>query len=69
MTSDQDNSDFARGPNTLCFICGGYRRIGEARLYAVQATSDLQTGMTMAEWRTCPHCEGTGQLRGLRAPV
>ncbi|MGP4020436.1 hypothetical protein [Saccharopolyspora sp. 5N708] len=59
----------AHGPNALCFTCGGLRKISEPRLYVVQATEDLQTGMTMAEWRTCPQCEGKGYLPGLHPPV
>lgn len=66
---DPGGNNFARGPNTLCFLCGGFRHISEPRVYAFQATSDLQAGMTMAEWRTCPQCKGAGQLPGLRAPV
>ncbi|MCI2417480.1 hypothetical protein MOQ72_08595 [Saccharopolyspora sp. K220] len=67
---DKDNTGIeAYGPNALCFTCGGLRKISEPRLYAVQATEELHTGMTMAEWRTCPHCEGKGYLPGLAPPV
>ncbi|MDR7301198.1 hypothetical protein [Haloactinomyces albus] len=66
---DSEAENFAQGPNTLCFTCGGFRRVSEPRVYVIQATTDMQAGMTMAEWRTCPHCRGTGHLRGLDAPV
>ncbi len=64
-----DQPDFARGPNSLCFICGGYRQISEPRLYVVQATRELRTGMTLGEWRPCPQCAGNGQLPDLHPPV
>ncbi|MBB5156332.1 hypothetical protein [Saccharopolyspora phatthalungensis] len=71
--ADQDDGDDnwveKNGPNSLCFTCAGLRKISEARLYVVQATEDLQTGMTMAEWRTCPQCGGKGYLPGLQPPV
>jgi len=64
-----DYSAANHGPNAMCFTCGGLRKISEPRLYVVQATEDLQTGMTMAEWRTCPQCKGKGYLPGLAPPV
>lgn len=68
-SSDSASGDFAQGPNTLCFTCGGFRQLSEPRVYVIQATADTRAGMTMAEWRHCPHCKGTGHLRGLRAPA
>lgn len=62
------DADFAEGPNTLCFTCGGFRKTSEPRLYLIQATEEMQTGMTLSEWRTCRQCEGAGQLPGLPAP-
>ena len=62
------DADFAEGPNTLCFTCGGFRKISEPRLYLIQATTEVQTGMNLSEWRTCPQCEGTGQLPGTPSP-
>lgn len=64
-----DSELFASGPNAVCFTCGGFRKISEPRVYAVQATEQVTTGMTMAEWRTCPQCHGDGMLRGLHPPV
>lgn len=61
--------DFAHGPNTLCFTCGGFRKLSEPRVYVIQATSDTTAGMTMGEWRDCPHCHGAGHIRGLSAPA
>lgn len=52
----------------VCFTCGGLQKITEPRLYMIQATPELQTGMTMHEWRSCPQCGGTGMLP-LRPPV
>ncbi len=59
----------ARGPNTVCFSCGGFRKVSEPRVYVIQATSDTRTGMSMGEWRDCPHCGGVGHLSGLIPPV
>lgn len=59
----------ANGPNALCFTCGGLKKISEPRLYMIQATEEMQTGMTMAEWRTCPQCTGKGYLRGINPPA
>ncbi len=67
--SEQDNPAFAQGPNTVCFTCGGFRKLSEPRVYVIQATEELQTGMTMGEWRTCPRCGGSGQLPGVHPPV
>ncbi|QIZ35814.1 MULTISPECIES: hypothetical protein [Saccharopolyspora] len=67
--NDDDEQMRAGGPNALCFTCGGMRKISEPRIYVVQATEDMQTGMTMAEWRTCPQCDGKGYLPGLVPPV
>lgn len=65
-----DNAGIAaNGPNALCFTCGGLRKISEPRLYLIQATEDLQTGMTMAEWRSCPRCGGKGYVPGIQPPV
>lgn len=64
-----DTEMFASGPNAVCYTCGGFRKISEPRLYVVQATEEVATGMTMAEWRTCPQCHGDGMLRGLNPPV
>lgn len=66
---DSGASDFAHGPNTVCLICGGFRKLSEPRIYVMQATSDTTAGMTMGEWRDCPHCGGSGLLRGLRTPA
>ncbi|GAA0523449.1 hypothetical protein GCM10011581_39400 [Saccharopolyspora subtropica] len=57
------------GPNAVCHTCGGMQKIAAPRLYAVQATTDVTTGMTLAEWRTCPQCGGRGYLPGLQAPA
>lgn len=68
---DQDdlNELYANGPNALCFTCGGMRKISEPRLYVIQATEDMQAGMTMGEWKTCPHCKGKGYLPGINPPA
>ncbi|MBK0869173.1 MAG: hypothetical protein IJH84_04955 [Saccharopolyspora sp.] len=66
---EQDGPGFEEGPNTVCFGCAGFRKLSEPRLYLIQATTDTQTGMTMGEWRTCPHCNGAGKLPGVRPPV
>lgn len=66
---DDDSALFANGPNALCFTCGGFKKVSEPRLYMIQATEDMQTGMTMAEWRTCPQCKGKGFLPGLQPPA
>ncbi len=67
--SEKDGPAFADGPHTVCFGCGGFRKISEPRVYVIQATPELQTGMTMGEWRTCPYCSGAAQLPGLQAPA
>lgn len=64
----EGDAEFAEGPNALCFTCGGFRKISEPRIYVIQATVEMQTGMSLSEWRTCPQCEGAGQLSGLRSP-
>lgn len=64
-----DSEDSENGPNSVCHTCGGLRSLSEPRLYVVQATEKLSTGMTMAQWRTCPHCSGKGYLRGIHPPV
>ncbi|MBE9374155.1 hypothetical protein IQ251_06800 [Saccharopolyspora sp. HNM0983] len=71
MPDDEDGGTRAlpAGPNALCFTCGGLRKLSEPRLYAVQATEDLQTGMTLSEWRSCPQCSGKGYLNGLNPPM
>ncbi|GAA4867574.1 hypothetical protein [Saccharopolyspora cebuensis] len=70
MPSEQpEGSAFERGRNTVCYSCGGFRKISEPRLYEIQATEELTTGMTMGEWRPCPQCDGAGLLPGLRPPV
>lgn len=61
--------DFATGPHAVCFTCGGFRKISEPRVYVIQATTDMQTGMSLGEWRTCPQCQGSGQVRGLCPPA
>lgn len=65
----EDQPAFERGLRPLCFTCGGFRQISEPRLYVIQATHDLQTGMTLGEWRTCRQCAGNGQLSELLPPV
>jgi hypothetical protein len=69
--NEQDGGEieFSQGPNTACFSCGGFRKVSEPRVYVIQATPDLRTGMTMSEWRSCPQCGGSGQLHGLRPPL
>ncbi|GAB2740885.1 hypothetical protein GCM10027174_12930 [Salinifilum aidingensis] len=57
-----------QGPNSVCHSCGGLRSLSEPRLYVIQATEDLCTGMTMAQWRTCPHCSGKGYVPGISPP-
>ncbi|WP_084792145.1 hypothetical protein [Actinopolyspora mortivallis] len=59
----------ASGPNTLCFRCGGFRKVNAPRLYMIQATEDTRAGMTLGEWRTCPACRGSGRLNGLTPPA
>lgn len=66
---EQGEIDFARGPNTACFTCGGFRKVNQPRVYVIQATEELRTAMTMGEWRTCSHCRGAGQLPGLHPPL
>jgi hypothetical protein len=66
---DKDEAEFANGPNAVCYTCGGFRKVSEPRLYAVQATREIETGMTLAEWRTCPQCHGKGQLPGITPPA
>ncbi|WP_017973386.1 hypothetical protein [Actinopolyspora halophila] len=61
--------DFSRGPNTVCFTCGGFRKVSEPRLYMIQATEDTRAGMTLGEWRDCPDCRAGGLLPGIRPPV
>jgi hypothetical protein len=65
----QTEVDFAHGPNAVCFTCGGFRKTSEPRVYVIQATEEMQTGMTLGEWRTCPQCDGAGQLPGLQPPL
>lgn len=62
-------TSFASGPNAVCFICGGFRKVSDPRVYVIQATADTQTGMTLAEWRDCPKCHGEGLLPGVRPPL
>lgn len=70
MTDESGEYDLAKsGPNAICFTCGGYKKISEPRIYVIQATEDMQTGMTMGEWRTCPQCQGKGYLPGIVPPV
>lgn len=67
---DDDSDDTVGNElNTVCLTCGGFRQVSEPRLYAIQATEDLRTGMTLAEWRVCPQCQGTGLLPSLTPPV
>lgn len=66
---DNEAGDFARGPNAVCFTCGGFRKVSEPRVYVIQATADTRAGMTMGEWRDCPHCGGTGRRIGLHPPT
>ncbi|GAA0524187.1 hypothetical protein GCM10011581_44890 [Saccharopolyspora subtropica] len=63
-----DGESTPAGPNAVCHTCGGMQRISTPRLYVVQATNELTTGMTMAEGRTCPQCKGRGSLSGLQPP-
>ncbi|MGI8308815.1 hypothetical protein [Saccharopolyspora hattusasensis] len=58
-----------RRARALCFTCGGLRKLGEPRMYVVQATEDMRTGMTTGEWRTRPQCQGTGHLSSLYPPA
>ncbi|GAA4846582.1 hypothetical protein [Saccharopolyspora rosea] len=67
--TDETGRPLAHGPNTLCFTCGGMRKLSNPRIYVVQATEQTETGMTMAEWRTCPQCDGSGMLPGIQPPV
>lgn len=69
QTGGMDEVDFAAGPNAVCFTCGGFRKVSEPRVYVIQATAEMRTAMSLAEWRTCPQCGGAGQLPGLRAPA
>ncbi|GAA2807275.1 hypothetical protein [Saccharopolyspora taberi] len=69
MDGENEGLDIASGPNAVCFTCGGFRKVSEPRIYLVQATADLHTGMTLGEWRTCPQCSGAGQLSGTAPPV
>ena len=66
--SETHNTDPPPDMRAVCFTCGGFQKIAEPRLYMIQATPDLTTGMTMQEWRTCPQCRGDG-LVPLRPPV
>lgn len=59
----------ADGPSALCVTCGGFCKVSNPRVYVIQATTDTKAGMTLAEWRDCPQCGGTGHLSGLRAPT
>ncbi|MFR9729466.1 hypothetical protein ACL03H_09575 [Saccharopolyspora sp. MS10] len=72
MTSPADDDEtgpsFAAGPNTVCFTCAGFRKVSEPRIYVIQATRETETGMTMGEWRTCPHCGGAGRIAGVVPP-
>ncbi|MBB5071977.1 hypothetical protein [Saccharopolyspora gloriosae] len=43
--------------------------MSEPRLYVIQATRETETGMSMGEWRSCPHCGGAGRLPGLQPPI
>jgi hypothetical protein len=65
----RDQVDFASGPHAVCFSCGGFRKVSEPRVYVIQATADMQTGMTMGEWKDCPQCSGAGQLPGIHPPA
>ncbi|MER7083030.1 hypothetical protein SAMN02982929_01717 [Saccharopolyspora kobensis] len=69
MTDEGQPPVFDRGPNAICFTCGGFKKVSDPRLYMIQATEDLTTGMTLAEWRGCPQCGGDGILTGIRPPV
>jgi hypothetical protein len=68
-TPGSEQGDFGQGPNTVCFTCGGFRKISEPRVYVIQATAEMQTGMSMGEWRSCPQCASAGQLPGLKPPA
>lgn len=67
--SDSNNSNGPPPMRAVCFTCGGFEKLSEPRLYVIQATPELTTGMTMAEWRTCPQCNGEGHLPLRRPPV
>lgn len=69
MADDEPSPLFGQGPNTVCFSCGGFKKISEPRIYVIQATRETETGMTMGEWRTCPQCKGLGILPGITPPV
>lgn len=68
-TPGSGHGDLGQGPNTVCFTCGGFRKVSEPRVYVIQATAEMQTGMSMGEWRSCPQCDSSGQLPGLRPPA
>lgn len=68
MSTSDDNTEPPRKMHAVCFSCGGFEKISEPRLYMIQATPDLTTGMTMSEWRPCPQCHGRGYLP-LQPPV
>ena len=69
-SDDEDRPpEWASGPNAVCYTCGGLRKVTQPRLYVIQVTEDMQTGMTMNEFRTCPQCDGRGWLPGLVPPV
>ncbi|WP_223839841.1 hypothetical protein [Saccharopolyspora pogona] len=53
----------------LCLTCGGLRKLGEPRMYVVQATEDMRTGMTMGEWRTRPQCQRGPPVRPASASL
>ncbi|GAA0539759.1 hypothetical protein GCM10009533_43630 [Saccharopolyspora spinosporotrichia] len=69
VDEERDRADIAGVPSAVCFTCGGFRKVSEPRIYLIQATADMWTGMTMGEWRTCPQCTGEGQLPGVRPPL
>lgn len=64
-----DDVEFASGPRAVCFTCGGFRKVSEPRVYVIQATTEIRTAMSLAEWRTCPQCNGSGQMHSLHPPV
>ncbi|WP_460961965.1 hypothetical protein [Parasphingorhabdus pacifica] len=66
---EEEAPRFEDGPNTVCFTCGGFRKLSEPRAYAIQATAELTTAMSMGEWRTCHECRGSGRLAGLTPPI
>lgn len=57
------------GNHVICFSCGGFRMIGQPRVYVMTVSESFETGDSMLSWRRCPQCCGKGILPGLKPPV